>query len=65
MTFLGHIIFSEEVEVDLRKMEAVRNCPRPLTLTDIRNFISLASYYQRFVMGFSYIESPMTIDSKV
>ena len=57
MTFLGHIIFSEEVEVDLRKMEAVRNCPRPLTPTDIRSFLGLAGYYQRFVDGFTFVAS--------
>ena len=28
VTFLGHIITSEGVEVDLRKTEAVKNCPR-------------------------------------
>ena len=28
VTFLGHIISSEGVEVDLRKTEAVKNCPR-------------------------------------
>ena len=29
--FLGHIISSEGVEVNPRKMEAVKNCPRPFT----------------------------------
>ena len=31
VTFLGHLISSEGVEVDPRKMEAVKNLPRPLT----------------------------------
>ena len=42
MTFLGNIISSEGVEVDPRKMEAVKNWPRRLTLIDIRSFLSLA-----------------------
>ena len=36
--FLGHIISSEGVVVDPRKMEAVKNWPRPLTPTYIRSF---------------------------
>ena len=34
VTFLGHIISSEGVEVDPRKTEAVKNLPRPLTPTN-------------------------------
>ena len=30
MTFLGHIISSEKVEVDPRKTKALKNWPRPL-----------------------------------
>ena len=41
MAFLGHIISSEGVEVDPRKNEAVKNCPRPLTPIDIRSFLGL------------------------
>ena len=60
VTFLGHIISSEGVEVDPRKMEAVKNWPRPLTLTDIRSFLCLAGYYQRFMDGFAFIAPPLT-----
>ena len=60
MAFLGHIISSEGVEVDPRKIEAVKNCPRQLTPTDIRSFLGLAGYYQRFVDVFACIESPLT-----
>ena len=58
--FLGHIISSEGVEVDTRKMKAVKNWPRPLTPTDIRSFLRLAGYYRRFVDGFASIPSPLT-----
>ena len=33
---------------------------RPLTPTDIRNFLGLEGYYQRFVDGFVSIKSPLT-----
>ena len=60
MSFLGHIISSEGVDVDPRKTEAMKNWLRPLTPTDIRNFLGLEGYYQRFVDGFVSIESPLT-----
>ena len=61
MAFLGHIISNEGVEVDPRKTEAVKNGHKPLTPTDIRSVLGLASYYQRFVDGFASIASPLTI----
>ena len=41
LTFLGHIISSEGVEVDPRTTEAVKKWPRPLNPTDIRSFFGL------------------------
>ncbi|WMV07857.1 hypothetical protein MTR67_001242 [Solanum verrucosum] len=48
------------IEVGPKKMDAVKSCPRPLSLTDIRSFLGLAGYYRRFVEGFSSIASPLT-----
>ena len=60
MTFLGHIISSEGVEVDPRKTEAVKNLPRPLTPTNIRSFLGLEGYYWRFVDDFASISCSLT-----
>ena len=38
----------------------VKNWPRPLTLTNIRSFLGLADYYQRFVDSFASIASTLT-----
>ena len=42
VAFLGYIISSEGVEVDPRKAEAVKNCPKLLTPIDTRSFLDLA-----------------------
>ena len=57
--FLGHIIYRDDVEVYPKKTDAVRNCPRPLTPTNIRSFLCLVVYYRRFIHGFSSIVSPL------
>ena len=43
VVFLGHIISSEGVEVDPKKIEAVKNWPRPLSPINIKSFLGLAS----------------------
>ena len=58
--FLGRFISADGVEVDSKKMDEVRNSPRPLTPTNIRSFLGLAGYYKRFVDGFLSIASPLT-----
>ena len=57
MTILGHVVSDQGVEVDITKIEAVKNWPKPLTPTIIRKFMGLAGYYRGFVEGFSSIAS--------
>ncbi|WMV50724.1 hypothetical protein MTR67_044109, partial [Solanum verrucosum] len=59
VAFLGHIVSSKGNEVDQKKTDAVKSWPRPLSTTNIRNLLGLASYYRRFVEGFSTITSPL------
>jgi len=43
--FLGYIISSEGIRVNLQTTEVVRNWPRPISLSDIRSLLGLVSYY--------------------
>ena len=60
VTFLWHVLSTESVEVGPSKMVAVKNFPRPLTHIDIRTYLGLACYYQKFVGGFASISSALT-----
>ncbi|XP_072084528.1 uncharacterized protein [Arachis hypogaea] len=58
--FLGHKVSKEGIAVDPSKLEAVMEWERPTMMTEIRSFLGLAEYYQRFIEGFSGIALPMT-----
>ncbi|GKC85980.1 putative reverse transcriptase domain-containing protein [Tanacetum coccineum] len=58
--FLGHVIDRNGVHVDPVKIEAIKNWAAPTTPTEVRHFLGLAGYYQRFIKGFSFISKPLT-----
>nr|GEV15069.1 putative reverse transcriptase domain-containing protein [Tanacetum cinerariifolium] len=41
-------------------VEAIRNWSAPTTPTEVRHFLGLAGYYQRFIEGFSLISKPLS-----
>ncbi|GJT51910.1 putative reverse transcriptase domain-containing protein [Tanacetum coccineum] len=59
-TILGHVIDSRGIHVDPAKIESIKDWASPKTSTEIRPFLDLAGYYQRFIEGFSKIAKPMT-----
>ena len=60
MSFLGHVVSKDGVILDPSKIEAVKSWLRPTTVTEVRSFVGLASYYRRFVKGFSSVASQLT-----
>ncbi|GKC05940.1 putative reverse transcriptase domain-containing protein [Tanacetum coccineum] len=60
MQFLGHLIDSQGLHVDPAKIETVKNWTSPTTPTEIRQFLGLTGYYQRFIKDFSKIAKSLT-----
>ncbi|GKC16870.1 hypothetical protein Tco_1013652 [Tanacetum coccineum] len=58
--FLGHVINSQGIHGDPAKIESIKDWASPKTPTEIHQFLGLASYYRRFIEGFSKIAKPMT-----
>ena len=58
--YLGHVVSEHGVATDPTKIETVKNWPQPKTQTDVRSFLGLASYYRKYIKGFSTIAKPLT-----
>ncbi|KAJ4963790.1 hypothetical protein NE237_023729 [Protea cynaroides] len=60
VSFLGHVVSEEGIEVDPSKIEALLKWKAPKSVSEIRCFLGLAGYYRRFVEDYSWITIPLT-----
>ena len=60
VSFLGHILYEDGIEVDPSKVEDVLNWAQPQNVKEVRGFLGLAGYYRRFIENFSKISKPLT-----
>jgi hypothetical protein len=57
--FLGHVIRKEGIAVNPNKVQSVLDWQAQTSVKEIRGFLGMAGYYQRFIEGFSKIAGPM------
>ncbi|XP_058774547.1 uncharacterized mitochondrial protein AtMg00860-like [Vicia villosa] len=60
VSFLRHVISGDGIVVDPSKVDAVLQWEAPKLVSEIRSFLGLAGYYQRFIEGFSKLALPLT-----
>lgn len=58
--FLGHIVTANGIRPDPMNTSRIVAWPEPKTVTEVRAFLGLCSYYRRFVQNFSIIAKPLS-----
>ena len=57
--YLGHVITGNGVKTDPKKIEAVKLWHPPRTVRQVRSFLGIATYYNRFIKDFIEIAHPL------
>ena len=60
VSFLGHVILKGGIAMDSSNVDAVLQWESPKSVFEIRSFLGLAGYYQRFIEGFSMLALSLT-----
>jgi len=57
--FLGYVVTTQGIEMDEEKVKAIQDWPTPKSVSEVRSFHRLASFYRRFVKDLSTIAAPL------
>jgi len=59
-TFLGHLVSKDGILPLPDRLEAIKNFPRPITVTQLRSFLGMVNFCRKFIKGLSGKLAPLT-----
>ena len=59
ITYLGHIVSSEGIATDPKKIKVIQLWPRPETVPQVRKFTGLTNYYRKFIHNYAKVAKPL------
>jgi alpha-tubulin suppressor-like RCC1 family protein len=57
--YLGYVIGWGELKIDHAKMEAIMKWPIPKNVTEVRSFVRVEKYLQKFITSFSIVATSL------
>ena len=57
--YLGYVIDYAGIHVDPEKVQILKDWPIPQIIHELRSFLVLVNFYQRFILGFSHFTWPL------
>jgi hypothetical protein len=61
VSYLGHVVSSDGISTDPKKVETVKVWPVPKCHTDLRAFLGFVGYYRRFIPEFATMAKPLSL----
>ena len=59
IAYLGHIVSKAGIETDPKKIQDIKDWPRPETVTDVRQFLRFTNYYRTFIKQYAVVANPL------
>ena len=57
--YLGHVIDSDGLHPSIEKVRAIQNAPEPRSITELKSFLGLLNYYNKFLPNLSSVLFPL------
>ena len=59
LEYLGHAVSKLGIETNPKKIAAIMNWPKPVTVTQVQSFLGFCNYYWKFIKHYAQVAKPL------